>query len=259
MAALAGYARTVARRGAAVAAPVAARRAVPSSRLLGVGPAGVRATAPALTPASLGLGPRRWASTAPVEVAATAAPGAASAVTSVPDAAAAAAVEPAAAAAAADAAGAAADAAGAVAPSAAEAAAAALAAVPTTLDLSTLQSLVWHVIDVLHETVGLPWWGAVVGATAILRVAALPVVLRAQIIGARMQVNHPKIQAVMDKMNAARERKDQAVSVGVPAGHAGGDGRGVPAAAAAFARLCGRLPAAADELRPRTATSCASV
>ncbi|KAK9499594.1 hypothetical protein O3M35_002610 [Rhynocoris fuscipes] len=64
-------------------------------------------------------------------------------------------------------------------------------------------------LDFLHVTCDLPWWGAIVVGTIIVRVCMFPLVIIAQRNAAKMHNNLPGLQALQLKMTDARERGDK--------------------------------------------------
>lgn len=59
-------------------------------------------------------------------------------------------------------------------------------------------------LEFLHISCGLPWWGAIVASTILMRLMVTPLVIIAQRNAARMQEILPKMQAIQVKMTEAR-------------------------------------------------------
>lgn len=59
-------------------------------------------------------------------------------------------------------------------------------------------------IEFLHDTVGLPWWGAIVAGSIALRAITLRTQLRAMRSGARMQLHMEEFTAFQKRMQAAQ-------------------------------------------------------
>ncbi|EDV25515.1 uncharacterized protein TRIADDRAFT_23561 [Trichoplax adhaerens] len=71
--------------------------------------------------------------------------------------------------------------------------------------------LLQHAIDSLHSYVGLPWWGSIMVATAILRALTLPLVVRSYRNSARMNNISPTVSRLMNKMRAAPTQQEAAL------------------------------------------------
>jgi hypothetical protein len=59
--------------------------------------------------------------------------------------------------------------------------------------------LALRVVNLIHEGYDLPWWGAIVGTTLLLRLSLLPLSLQATMMAARLQGLRPHIAAVQAK------------------------------------------------------------
>lgn len=66
---------------------------------------------------------------------------------------------------------------------------------PTT---QALQSLICHT----HIDLGVPWWSAIVGATVLLRVAALPIFIYQQKSMAKLAAISPKVSELCVRLDA---------------------------------------------------------
>ncbi|KAL5245259.1 hypothetical protein ACI65C_012669 [Semiaphis heraclei] len=64
--------------------------------------------------------------------------------------------------------------------------------------------LVQNALEFMHVSCGLPWWGAIIAGTTILRLLVFPLVVTSQRHSARMNNNMPQIQAYQEKMTEAR-------------------------------------------------------
>ncbi|VVC39482.1 Hypothetical protein CINCED_3A023736 [Cinara cedri] len=61
-----------------------------------------------------------------------------------------------------------------------------------------------YALEYLHVTCGLPWWGAIIAGTTILRLLVFPFVVSSQRHTVKMNNNMPQIQAYQEKMTEAR-------------------------------------------------------
>jgi len=64
--------------------------------------------------------------------------------------------------------------------------------------------LVQNALEFLHVSCGLPWWGAIIAGTTILRLLVFPLVVVSQRHTVKMNNNMPQIQAYQEKMTDAR-------------------------------------------------------
>lgn len=69
--------------------------------------------------------------------------------------------------------------------------------------------IIQHCMEFLHITCDLPWWGAIVIGTAVVRVLMFPLVLIAQRNAANMNNHLPQLQVLQLKMTEARQRGDR--------------------------------------------------
>ena len=75
---------------------------------------------------------------------------------------------------------------------------------------STPVGLVESLLEAIHVYTGLPWWSTIVAFSIIVRVALLPLNIASARNVAKMAIVQPKIQALMEEVNEAKKRGDQA-------------------------------------------------
>lgn len=68
-----------------------------------------------------------------------------------------------------------------------------------------------HVIDGMHNYIGLPWWASIVITTAILRACTLPLIVRSYRNSARMSNISPSVSRLVAKMRAAPTHQEAAL------------------------------------------------
>lgn len=69
--------------------------------------------------------------------------------------------------------------------------------------------LVQHALEYLHVSLDVPWWGAILIGTVVVRVVMFPLVIMAQRNTALMNNNLPEIQTLQLKMTQARQTGNQ--------------------------------------------------
>lgn len=69
--------------------------------------------------------------------------------------------------------------------------------------------LVQHCLEYLHVSLDVPWWGAILIGTIVVRVAMFPLVILSQRNTALMNNNLPEIQTLQLKMTQARQTGNQ--------------------------------------------------
>ncbi|XP_046663849.1 mitochondrial inner membrane protein OXA1L isoform X1 [Homalodisca vitripennis] len=69
--------------------------------------------------------------------------------------------------------------------------------------------IVQNCLEYLHVDCGLPWWGAVVCGTLVIRLLMFPIVVIAQRNSAKMNNNLPQMQHLQMKITEARQRGDK--------------------------------------------------
>lgn len=72
-----------------------------------------------------------------------------------------------------------------------------------------ITSSLQYVIEHIHVSAGLPWWGSVAATAVILRIALLPLFLKSSDIMARSQALNPVLQPITNRMKAAQKAGDQ--------------------------------------------------
>ncbi|XP_033928398.1 mitochondrial inner membrane protein OXA1L [Melopsittacus undulatus] len=77
------------------------------------------------------------------------------------------------------------------------------------LGACTPVGLVQNFLQFLHLDVGLPWWGAIAAGTLCVRVALLPLLLRAQREAAVLALHTPRLQQLSKGLAQARRGSDQ--------------------------------------------------
>ncbi|XP_033209187.1 mitochondrial inner membrane protein OXA1L-like [Belonocnema kinseyi] len=70
-------------------------------------------------------------------------------------------------------------------------------------------SLVQHILEFLHASVGLPWWGSIIAVTVVARIVCFPLIIKAQRNMAEMATYMPEFQAMNKKMASARLAGDR--------------------------------------------------
>ncbi|XP_075979419.1 mitochondrial inner membrane protein OXA1L-like [Anticarsia gemmatalis] len=69
--------------------------------------------------------------------------------------------------------------------------------------------MVQNCLEFLHVSLDIPWWGAILIGTVVVRVAMFPLVILSQRNTARMNNNLPEIQLLQLKMSQARQTGNQ--------------------------------------------------
>ncbi|KAM8985896.1 mitochondrial inner membrane protein OXA1L [Ara ararauna] len=69
--------------------------------------------------------------------------------------------------------------------------------------------LVQNFLQYLHLDLGLPWWGAIAAGTLCVRVALLPLLVRAQREAALLALHSPRLQQLSGALAQARRGSDQ--------------------------------------------------
>ncbi|CAB3260700.1 unnamed protein product [Arctia plantaginis] len=69
--------------------------------------------------------------------------------------------------------------------------------------------LVQNCLEYLHVSLDIPWWGAILIGTVVVRVVMFPLVIMSQKNTARMNNNLPEIQLLQLKMTQARQTGNQ--------------------------------------------------
>ncbi|XP_065520438.1 mitochondrial inner membrane protein OXA1L-like [Lathamus discolor] len=69
--------------------------------------------------------------------------------------------------------------------------------------------LVQNFLQYLHLDLGLPWWGAIAAGTLCVRVALLPLLVRAQREAALLALHSPRLQQLSKGLAQARRGSDQ--------------------------------------------------
>ncbi|KAJ3219029.1 Mitochondrial inner membrane protein oxa1l [Dinochytrium kinnereticum] len=70
--------------------------------------------------------------------------------------------------------------------------------------------LAQYLLEAVHLTTGLPWWGTVVAATVLIRLFLFPIVLKTQRNGAKLQNLKPVLEPLNEELVAARKLNDTA-------------------------------------------------
>ncbi|XP_058801091.1 mitochondrial inner membrane protein OXA1L [Phymastichus coffea] len=68
--------------------------------------------------------------------------------------------------------------------------------------------LIQQLLNYLHTTFDIPWWGAIAMTTVCIRTLMLPIVIKIQRYAARMQNVQPQIQYMQEQMTEARKMQD---------------------------------------------------
>lgn len=86
-------------------------------------------------------------------------------------------------------------------------------------DSGTLESLglgshytpvgwVQHILDHMHESIGLPWWASIAICTVVIRTCMFPLVIKSQKNAAKLQRVLPQMTVLQERMAEARKRGD---------------------------------------------------
>ncbi|XP_051157923.1 mitochondrial inner membrane protein OXA1L-like [Leptopilina boulardi] len=76
-------------------------------------------------------------------------------------------------------------------------------------NLWTPSGLVQNALELLHSTVGLPWWGSIIALTVVVRLVCFPLIIKAQKKSAQMMEYMPEVRELQNKLSRARQAGDQ--------------------------------------------------
>ncbi|KAI8837592.1 60Kd inner membrane protein-domain-containing protein [Chytridium lagenaria] len=68
--------------------------------------------------------------------------------------------------------------------------------------------LAQSLLEAIYLSTGLPWWGTVMAATVLIRLALFPIVLKTQVNGAKLQNLKPVLEPLNEELVAARKLND---------------------------------------------------
>ncbi|KAJ3103749.1 Mitochondrial inner membrane protein oxa1l [Phlyctochytrium bullatum] len=74
---------------------------------------------------------------------------------------------------------------------------------------NTPVGLAQYLLEAVHVTTGLPWWGTIVAATVLIRVALFPIVVKTQRNAAKLQKLKPQLEPFNEQLALARKLGDQ--------------------------------------------------
>ncbi|XP_042615585.1 mitochondrial inner membrane protein OXA1L-like [Cyprinus carpio] len=73
------------------------------------------------------------------------------------------------------------------------------------LGSNTPVGLIQNLLEFMHVSIGLPWWGAIVAGTIVARCAVFPVIVKAQREAAKLNNVMPEMTKLTNRMNEAKQ------------------------------------------------------